>query len=69
MPSRVPGTLVALAASALAALVVAPARAQENFEIQVYGSETVSPGTTMVQIATRDRPGSTGGGARPLHAC
>ncbi|HKW92316.1 MAG TPA: hypothetical protein VJX92_10480, partial [Methylomirabilota bacterium] len=27
-----------------------PARAQENFEIQVYGSETVAPGDTMVEL-------------------
>jgi Universal stress protein family len=26
------------------------ASAQENFEIQVYGSETVAPGTTMVEL-------------------
>ncbi len=27
-----------------------PADAQENFEIQVYGSETVAPGSTMVEL-------------------
>src|SRR6266851_5887410 len=33
-------------------MLVAPAQvpAQENFEIQVYGSETVPPGTTMVEL-------------------
>ena len=29
---------------------VMPAAAQENFEIQVYGSETVAPGATMVEL-------------------
>jgi hypothetical protein len=28
----------------------APASAQNNFEIQVYGSETVAPGSTMVEL-------------------
>src|ERR1700730_6807059 len=28
----------------------APVSAQDNFEIQVYGSETVVPGTTMVEL-------------------
>ena len=37
---------------ALAALVLAPsaARAQGNFEIQVYGSELTAPGQTMVEL-------------------
>jgi hypothetical protein len=30
--------------------VAAPVAAQNNFEIQVYGSETVAPGTTMVEL-------------------
>jgi len=36
----------------LAALGVAPtpARAQGNFEIQVYGSELTAPGQTMVEL-------------------
>ncbi len=29
---------------------LAPAAAQENFEIQVYGSETVAPGHTMIEL-------------------
>jgi hypothetical protein len=32
------------------ALLPAPARAQGNFEIQVYGSETVAAGTTMFEL-------------------
>lgn len=31
-------------------IVPVPLAAQDNFEIQVYGSDTVSPGTTMVEI-------------------
>jgi hypothetical protein len=31
-------------------LLPGPAAAQENFEIQVYGSETVPPGSTMVEL-------------------
>jgi hypothetical protein len=30
----------------------APANGQENFEIQVYGSETMGPGTTMIELHT-----------------
>ena len=33
-------------------LVPAAARAQGNFEIQVYPSETTAPGTTMVELHT-----------------
>src|SRR5437879_706646 len=29
-----------------------PVRGQENFEIQVYGSETMAPGTTMIELHT-----------------
>jgi len=40
--------------AALAALLISvgllPAAAQENYEIQVYGSETVAPGNTMVEL-------------------
>src|SRR5712691_2537865 len=43
-----------LGASALVLAVntwlAAPALAQDNFEIQVYGSETVAPGRTMVEL-------------------
>ena len=34
----------------LLALAAAPLAAQENYEIQVYGSETVPQGLTMVEI-------------------
>ena len=46
-----PGS-IGLALGLLGALLSAPAPAvgQENFEIQVYGSETVPPGTTMVEL-------------------
>jgi len=44
--------LVALSLLALCATLVRPwpATGQNNFEIQVYGSETVAPGTTMVEL-------------------
>jgi len=44
--------LVALSLPALCATLVRPwpAAGQNNFEIQVYGSETVAPGTTMVEL-------------------
>jgi hypothetical protein len=44
--------LAALSLLALSAALVrpAPAAGQNNFEIQVYGSETVPPGTTMVEL-------------------
>jgi hypothetical protein len=32
------------------AVAARPAAAQENFEIQVYGSETMAPGTTMIEL-------------------
>src|SRR5689334_25097638 len=34
----------------IGALTAAPVAAQEHFEIQVYGSETVAPGSTMVEL-------------------
>ena len=34
----------------LVLLITGAARAQGNYEIQVYGSETVSPGSTMVEL-------------------
>jgi len=41
-----------LGALALLACLASPpaARAQDNYEIQVYGSETVAPGATMVEL-------------------
>ena len=39
-----------LLTGALLALLPELAAAQGNFEIQVYGSETVAPGTTMVEL-------------------
>jgi len=44
--------LVALSLLALCATLVRPwpAAGQNNFEIQVYGSETMAPGTTMVEL-------------------
>jgi hypothetical protein len=39
-----------LSAGALLGLLLGPALAQGNFEIQVYGSETVAPGRTMVEL-------------------
>ncbi len=52
MLPRPAGALIgAVALGFLGALgAPAPAPAQENFEIQVYGSETVAPGTTMVEL-------------------
>jgi len=44
------GAPIGLALGLLGALASAPAVAQENFEIQVYGSETVAPGATMVEL-------------------
>lgn len=41
------GCIFLFAALALAA---APARAQDNYEIQVYDAETVAPGHTMVEL-------------------
>src|SRR5271169_5882117 len=35
---------------ALLLLLAAAARGQDNYEIQVYGSETVAPGMTMVEL-------------------
>jgi hypothetical protein len=35
---------------AMAAILSPPARSQDNYEIQVYGSELVEPGHTMVEL-------------------
>src|SRR5438067_4176751 len=37
-------------AAFLLIVAVSPAVAQDNYEIQVYGSETVAPGRTMVEL-------------------
>ena len=51
MVPRLAGALIGAVLGLTGALVVATAAAaQENFEIQVYGSETVAPGTTMVEL-------------------
>ena len=39
-------------ASLVGLMAWAPARAQENYEIQVYGSETMPKGTTMFELHT-----------------
>ena len=46
------GALLKLSLSAIVLLAAAfpAARAQSNYEIQVYGSETVAPRTTMVEL-------------------
>jgi hypothetical protein len=49
--------LVTLAASAI--LIAATALAQENYEIQVYGSETVPAGVTMVELHSNFTSGGT----------
>ena len=51
--SAAPGRVIRRVAVGLlvaCALLPSFARAQENFEIQVYGSETVAPGTTMMEV-------------------
>jgi len=40
----------ALSAIALCVVTVRPTRAQDNYEIQVYGADTVDPGHTMVEL-------------------
>jgi hypothetical protein len=47
--NRVTGLAVLVSLAALA-IFVTPASAQDNYEIQVYGSETVAPGHTMVEL-------------------
>ena len=44
--------LIALSFLVLCAALAppAPAAGQNNFEIQVYGSETVAPGSTMMEL-------------------
>jgi hypothetical protein len=47
--NRLSGLAVLISLAALA-LFVAPASAQDNYEIQVYGADTVEPGHTMVEL-------------------
>jgi hypothetical protein len=47
--NRVTGLAVLISLAALA-IFVTPASAQDNYEIQVYGSDTVAPGHTMVEL-------------------
>jgi len=42
--------LTRLALYGLTVLAALPLRAQDNYEIQVYGAETVAPGRTMVEL-------------------
>jgi hypothetical protein len=42
--------LARVAVAVVVALLPATARAQGNFEIQVYGSDTVAPGATMAEL-------------------
>ena len=46
-----PGRLAALTFAAVGAVGAgAAARAQDNYEIQVYAAETVTPGVTMFEL-------------------
>jgi hypothetical protein len=59
--SRLRAALLWLLVSTPLTLVPVPAGAQGNFEIQVYGSETVAPGSTMVELHSNSAIlGSTG---------
>src|SRR6202795_660823 len=66
-----PGARAALRSTVMIAALVlaaAPARAQGNFEIQVYGAETTAPGKTMVELHSNSAlHGTTGAtdGIRP----
>ena len=52
--------LKVLSIAAACALIAAPLAAQDNYEIQVYGSETVAPAVTMVELHSNYTPdGST----------
>src|SRR5207245_7689470 len=51
-------------------LGLAPASAQDNYEIQVYGGETVPPGTSMVELHsnfTAKGSKTKVGGLEPTH--
>ena len=53
-----------------ALLGLAPVSAQDNYEIQVYGGETVPPGTTMVELHsnfTAKGSKTTADGLEPTH--
>ncbi len=65
----VKGALLALLA--LAAIVARPVRAQDNYEIQVYGAELVPVGVTMLELHTNytfDGVAGTGGVLSSRHA-
>ena len=51
-----------IASSALLLLPALPASAQNNYEIQVYGSDTIAPQSTMVELHSN----FTADGAKPL---
>ncbi len=42
--------VLSLGVLSLILLFASPARAQDNYEIQVYGADTVPPGSTMVEL-------------------
>ena len=48
--------ILVLAALALLIALATPARAQGNYEIQVYGSDTVAPKTLMVELHSNFTP-------------
>ena len=45
-----PGRWLGVVSALVAGLTAAPAWAQGNFEIQVYGSDTMEPGKTMFEL-------------------
>ena len=49
-PLRRPGVALGLAGVVALFCLVTGAHAQGNFEIQVYGAETVEPGRTMIEL-------------------
>jgi len=59
-----------LTAFILFAAAISSARAQSNYEIQVYGSETVAPRTTMLELHsnfTADGERNVVDGMQPTH--
>src|SRR5713226_2017174 len=45
-----PGTFIPLLCLVALLLIPRPAPAQDNYEIQVYGADTVAPGSTMLEL-------------------